>query len=866
MDELTRHAAGAPDTMPEPTVIRLAAPLAGWLIPLTAVPDPVFADRILGDGFAIDPTEATLRAPFDGVVTSVHRAHHAVTLRADGGVEILMHIGLDTVGLKGAGFTPHVGEGDRVTTGTPLIDFDMDVMSQQVRSLVVPVVVTNGEAFVLAPIATDREVARGDIVAEIRPIGAPAAVTFAETTTEPGTVVRRKVRIVDPAGIHARPAGLIAAFAKTANATITITLRDRRADPRSPTAMMLLGAECGDEPVVEATGPGAAEAVAHVAGMLGTEVTDTGAPEAPAAGRAAPVVVTAPPAPEIVPLATGTSLTFTGVPAAPGSAVGVSHTLVLEIPPVIEAGRGRDVEIAALGAARDKARVALEAAIASAPGPQAEILGAHLGFLDDPDIGAAAEALIAEGKSAAFAWATPIDTRVAELRSLGKPILMERAADLLDVRRRVLLLLAGKSDAAVDLPSGAILFADDLLPSQFGELDLGKVAGIVLAQGGPTSHVAILAASRAIPAVVAAGVDALRIPDGRTVVLEADAGRVSIDPPAVEVEATRRAVATSRERATAERAEAHLDCRMADGTRIEVVANLSGLKSVASALEDGAEGCGLLRSEFMFLDRGTAPSEDEQLEQYQAIATALAGRPLILRTLDAGADKKVPYADLPEGPNPSLGLRGIRLGLALPELLRTQIRAALRIEPYGQTRIMLPMIATIDELRRVKAMVEEERLSLGRAEPIEVGIMVEVPSVALIAERFAAEADFFSIGTNDLTQYTLAMDRLNARFAAEIDPLHPSVLHLIARAAEGARAHGRWTGVCGSLASLPLAAPVLIGLGVTELSATPAAIPALKARIRTLTMKHCVDVAQAALAAESGEAVRRLLATAAPNA
>ena len=867
MDQLTDRPTGAVPTATGGDAVILAAPLAGWLLPLSAVPDPVFSGRLLGDGFAIDPTEATLRAPFDGVVTSLHRAHHAVTLKADSGAEILMHIGLDTVGLKGEGFTPRVAEGDRVRLGAPLIDFDMDVMAQLVRSLVVPVVLTNGDAFALSSFGTDREVARGATVVEIRQIGAGGVVVPIKTDQPTGAVVRRRVRITDPTGIHARPAGLLAAFAKTSAAAITVTLRDRHADPKSPTALMLLGAECGDEPMVEATGPGAAEAVARVVHMLGRDLGETAAtqaaPEAPAA-PIAPVSAALPPPP--APLAIGTALAFTGVPAAPGTAVGVSFTLVLDAPDVEEAGRGLPIEAAALAAARAKVRTALETAIAAAPGLQAEILGAHLGFLDDPDLDASADLLIADGKSAAFAWSRVIEDRVRDLRALGKPLLMERAADLLDIRRRVLLALAGRDDVAPTLPEAAIVFADDLLPSQFSALDLARVAGIVLAHGGPTSHLAILAASKAIPTVVALGADALRIPDGRVVVLDADVGRVSIDPPAAELAASRSAIASAHERAARERAKASLDCVMADGTRIEVVANLAALAGAAPAVALGAEGCGLLRSEFLFLDRATAPSEDEQFTQYQGIATALGGRPLIVRTLDAGADKKVAYADLPEGPNPALGLRGIRLGLALPELLRTQIRAILRVEPFGQTRIMLPMIATLDELRRVKAMVEAERVALGRAAPIEVGIMVEVPSVALMAERFAAEADFFSIGTNDLTQYTLAMDRLNARFAAEIDPLHPSVLRLIALAVEGARVHGRWTGVCGTLASLPLAAPVLIGLGVTELSVTAAVIPALKARIRTLTLKHCTDVARAALAADSGEAVRRLLADASPNA
>ncbi len=856
-------------------VIRLCAPLAGWLIPLSEVPDPVFADRILGDGFAIDPTEATLRAPFDGIVTSLHRAHHAVTLRAAAGAEILMHIGLDTVALKGDGFTAHVAEGDAVVTGAPLITFDMDVVSQLVRSLVVPVVLTNGDTFTASKVNTGRTVACGDVLTEIRAGG--GAVSSATPTAPPsGDAVRRGAEITDPSGMHARPAGLLAEFAKTCAARISVSLRDRVADARSPVALMLLGARQGDVLTVEAIGDDAESAAVRIAGMLGTPVDVARAPAATPAQRApaipAPVAVAAPPPvtdAALPPVERGTLLVLCGVTAAPGLAVGQAHRLVHATPTVAETATDGAHEVAALDEALTRTHVAIEGAIAALgpdAGPHAAILTAHLSFLDDPELRAAAEDLIATGKSAGFAWKTVIDTRVVELRALGEPILVERAADLLDIQHRVLLALSGDVDPALDLPEDAILFADDLLPSQFGDLDLTKVVGLVLAAGGPTSHVAILAASHDLPTLVAVGADAARVADGATVVLDADAGTARVDPPDAEVAAIRRSVSSRRARAEANLAVAHDDCVMADGTRIEVVANLGSVDEVATALRHGAEGCGLMRSEFLFLDRVTAPSEDEQLTAYQAIATALDGRPLIIRTLDAGADKKVAYADTGADANPALGMRGIRLGLTRPDLLVPQIRAILRVEPFGRTRIMLPMVATLDDLRAVRRVVERETVALGRAAPIEVGIMVEVPSVALIADRFAEEADFFSIGTNDLTQYTLAMDRTDPRFAERVDPFHPAVLRLIAMAAEGAKARGKWTGVCGSLASQPVAAPLLVGLGVTELSATASAIPAVKALLRTLTLKHCADIAGRALQAESGGAVRRLLAAEWPDA
>ncbi len=863
MVDHSKNASGGGKSLDAKDRLYLRAPIGGWLGSIADVPDPVFSGRILGDGFAIDPIDATLRAPFDGVVTSLHRAHHAVTLRADDGAEVLMHIGLDTVALKGDGFTPHVAEGDRVKAGDPLISFDMDVISQLVRSLVVPVVLTNGERFTLSVPAVDREIASGDDVAVIEAKGEAVA---SQANASDGEVIVVKVRIADPHGIHARPAGLIAEAAKSGSAEVIIRLGDRKASAASPVGLMLLGAQHNDELTIEAKGADGAEVANRIAALLG-------GPEVPAAT----VPISAPKAasPEVDSSAAteapelwgpGVAKTIEGTTASPGLAAGVSVRITSEDFEVSEAGADVEQEIKELRAALKTAAADLGAKIAESKGQQAEILTAHLSFVEDPDLRDAAWTMIRDGKSAAYAWKTAIDRQVAALRKLGNPVLAERAIDLEDVRRRVLAILLGVSGSATVLPDDAVIFAADLLPSQFADLDLTKVAGIVLAYAGPTAHVSILAASKGIPAVVAAGVGVLCVPDGQPVVLDADQAAVRINPPADELADVRAAVVRRRERLAANRAATQDDCYMADGRRIEVVANLGGPADVAVALESGAEGCGLMRSEFLFLNRTSAPSEDEQYAQYQAIADGLKGRPLIIRTLDAGADKDVPYANLPKEDNPALGLRGVRMSLWQPELLRTQIRAILRVKPYGQTKILLPMIATLADLREVRKVIDEEIKALGRTAPIEVGIMVEVPSAALISRMLAAEADFLSVGTNDLAQYALAIDRVNPRLAKQLDPFHPAVLRLIQLAAEGAKAHGRWVGVCGSLASFPLAAPVLIGLGVTELSATAGSIAEIKAMVRTLDMTKCKAVAEAALALESGEAVRRMLAQSWPEA
>jgi phosphocarrier protein FPr len=296
-----------------------------------------------------------------------------------------------------------------------------------------------------------------------------------------------------------------------------------------------------------------------------------------------------------------------------------------------------------------------------------------------------------------------------------------------------------------------------------------------------------------------------------------------------------------------------------DGTRVEVLANIGGLTDAAQIARLGGEGVGLLRSEFLFMERSDAPTEEQQFESYKAIAQAVGpDHTLIIRTLDVGGDKPLTYLPIPKEDNPFLGERGVRVGLDRPEILRTQLRAILRAAAFGKVQVMFPMIATLNELRDVKAMLAEEAATLG-VPSVPTGIMVEVPATAVMAAQFAREADFFSIGTNDLTQYTLAMDRGHPKLAPQVDGLNPAVLRLIAHTVNGARPEGRRVGICGGIASDPRAVPILVGIGVDELSVSLPALPAVKAQIRSLRIDDCQALAERALAAESAEAVRALV-------
>ncbi|QCG90794.1 phosphoenolpyruvate--protein phosphotransferase [Azospirillum sp. TSH100] len=854
------------------TAITLAAPLAGWAMPLTEVPDPAFAQGLVGTGMAIDPTVNELRSPCDGVVLSVHRARHACTVRAASGAEVLLHLGVDTVGLNGEGFTAHVRDGQSVKTGDRLISFDMDLVGSRAQSLVSMMVVVN-DGFTVDGQSVNREIAAGEPAMTVHggsgADAVPPAAAESEETGE-GETGERIVVLPIASGLHARPAAALVAATKAYPGTVTIHCRDRRANAKSVVALMGLGTMVGDRLTVRATGPGAQDMAESIAvlieGGLGDPVV------AGAAAQAAPVAASVTPATAAPaqpateeevgpPFAPGEEVLLKGTIAVPGQAVGTVVRRFRTTVRVVEQGIGAQVEEPRLRRALEQVVAGLAQSAQRMP-EHAAIFQAHRELLDDPELLDGALADIRGGKSAEWSWQRAARLQADALAALADPRMAERAADLRDLEQQVLTVLSGKEPdvGLADLPAGSIVLADEILPSDLAGVPAGRLAGIGMVHGGPTSHAVILAAALGVPTVVALGRQAERVPDGAPVVIDGNRGELLAFPPEDTLAATRTAVAVRAARREENRLTSREECRMADGTRIEVFANLGRVSDAPGAVVEGAEGCGLLRTEFLFLERQSAPTEDEQYQQYQQIADALEGRPLVIRTLDVGGDKPLSYLPLPKEENPVLGLRGVRVGLREPELLRAQIRAILRVKPAGVCRIMVPMIASPSELLAVRAMVDEERARLGRAEPIQLGAMVEVPAAALIADRISAVADFLSIGTNDLTQYVLAMDRGNPHVAAQLDALHPGVLRLIRLAVIGAKTRDRVVAVCGGSASDPMAAPLLIGLGVTELSATPAVIADLKAFIRTLRLEDCQRVAEAALGTDSAEEVRRLVA------
>ncbi|MFI8398340.1 phosphoenolpyruvate--protein phosphotransferase [Pseudomonas sp. NPDC078863] len=826
--------------MATPQQLQLLAPLSGVLMALDEVPDPVFAGRIIGDGLCIDPTSSTLCAPLAGVVSDVQASGHALTITGDEGVQVLMHIGLDTVNLAGKGFTRCVEAGQRVEAGHALIDFDADYIALHARSLLTLMLVVSGEPF-------DSLVGSTGLVEVGQPVldvVVGAVVGENPASVQGDAVFSQPINLPNPSGLHARPAAVFAQAAKAFSATIHLHKLQAQANGKSLVAIMALQTAHGDSVQVSAQGEDA-EAAVEALGRLLSE----GCGEAVTVPT--PVEVVAAQIPNIL----------RGVCASPGSALGQVMQIV-EVPLVInEFGAEPPIELEALSQALIEADMALQHLRDTASGQaQAEIFKAHQELLADPSLLDQAHALIDQGKSAAFAWKTSTEATAAMFRSLGNALLAERAADLADVGQRVLKLIVGVHEQALELPADTILIADQLTPSQTAGLDTRKVLGFATVGGGATSHVAILARACGLPAICGMPLQMLGLDNGTRVLLDADKGELQLHPDAESIDQLRARHEQQRQRHQQELARAGEAACTRDGRHVEVTANVASQSETAQAMELGANGVGLLRSEFLYLGRQQAPGHDEQVVTYSAIARTIGpAHNLVVRTLDVGGDKPLAYVPMDSETNPFLGLRGIRLCLERPQLLREQFRAVLACTDLTRLHIMLPMVTGLGELRLARQILEQEARVLGLAHLPKLGIMIEVPAAALMADVLAPHVDFFSIGTNDLTQYTLAMDRDHPRLASQADSFHPAVLRLIAMTVNAAHAHGKWVGVCGAMASERLAVPLLLGLGVDELSVSVPLIPAIKSAVREVNLADCRIIAEQVSNLESAADVREAL-------
>ena len=689
-------------------------------------------------------------------------------------------------------------------------------------------------------------------------------VAQAQASSEavPGSTVDAVIEIRNRLGLHARPAATFVQTAGRFASKIQLARTDnetQRSNAKSINAVASMGLRRGETIHVWAEGP---DASAAIDALKKAAENDFGEAEEAAVSTAT------------VPVASAerSSKRFDGgligIPASPGYAAGPAIILKLAEPEIKQRTiDDPEVEWERLSKALDAVRASTQQLrrqiSTSATEYDAAIFDAHLMFLNDPDLLEKVRLAILDGhKNAEWAWSEAIQVALVEYRKIEDDYMRARAADVADIGRQVLIQLNGR-EAALNIPSPGILIAEDLSPSDTARLDRAMVLGVCTEMGGPTSHSAILARTLGIPAVLGCGEAIGEIAEGTPLVVDGSTGQVWISPSAQISSVYQEKIAEWRNLQAVARQTSRAPAVSKDGIAVEIVANIGSAKDARTALDSGADGVGLLRSEFLFLGRLDMPEEEEQFAAYQEIAEVMEGRPLVVRTLDVGGDKPLAYLPQKEEQNPFLGKRALRLCLDKPDFFKAQLRAILRVSAGHNIKIMFPMVADIAELRRALSLLEEAREEVLRrgiltAPKVDVGIMVEIPSAALLAPVFAREVDFFSIGTNDLTQYTMAAERGNADVAYLQDALHPAVLRLIDRTIRAADEAGKWVGVCGELAGDPVAIPILLGLGVKELSMAPGSIPAAKSLARTLDIARLRDFARESLELESAATVRLL--------
>jgi phosphoenolpyruvate-protein phosphotransferase/dihydroxyacetone kinase phosphotransfer subunit len=652
-----------------------------------------------------------------------------------------------------------------------------------------------------------------DVLAEAR--GALAAKQRHLDAEAPMNAEGLHLRLIVPnrLGLHARPAARLVSLVGQYKALVTLCKGEQSANARSVNAVTLLDVRQGDVLDVFAEGDDAPIVLEAIRRLAEDNFGDQDQAEA------APPRISQPHSPDVL----------VGVSASPGLAVGQVCRLE-DVPPKLPLTVVDDAEqeIARLEAAISRAQAALGSLIEHGT----DIFQAHQLMLRDDGLLNDARARIPRS-NAETGWWEAVEAMAGRYRQSENEYLQARAADVYDVGWQVLRQLSPDIAAVPELPEACILAASDLSPSQTAQLDPRRVLGIVLGQGGATSHMAIIARGLGIPTVVGlrASLDDLR--EGQTVIVDGDQGWLYARPTEAQLAEFRQKI-DERER---QREDGRLPAITLDGRRVEVAANIGSPADAARLLEMGAEGVGLFRTELLFMNRAHAPDEEEQYQAYAATGAALNGLPLTIRTLDVGGDKHIPYLDLPREENPFLGYRGIRYWLDQPELAEQQLRAICRASADHPIRVMFPMVSTLDELERARQLLQRVQVQLTTAAipfnpEMQVGIMIEVPAAALMAAQFAEQVDFFSIGTNDLTQYLMAADRGSARVSALATGFQPAVLRLIRQVIDAAHARGKWVGICGEMAGDPRLTRLLVGLGVDELSLSAPAIPEIKRIIR----------------------------------
>ena len=820
------------------------APVSGRITPLEEVPDPVFSQAMLGDGVAIKPDNGLVSVPFDGVVSTLHSNLHALTL-SDGNVEILIHIGVETINLGGKGFEALVKSGANVKRGDKLIKFDPSyVATHAVSDLVIVVVISPPQCNLIK--TQDKTVKAGESILMV--LGDAGADV--ETAPCGETLSTPPVKVQNAYGLHVRPAGVLANAAAKYKSCVEIEFNGASANAKSIVAIMGLGIERGSVVTLHAAGEDAAEALIDLTTWiergLGEEITDFSSYGS-------------------VPAMRETEIDFSktaiikGVSVAPGKVTGKACVLKEEEFVFTAENRGVEEETKILINAVTTAKENIKETILTLSGKKVftEILTAHIAILEDPFLLETSKNFITQGENAAKAFSRAVEKSIAILSGGANALIKERVADYKDINRKILNILTGTKPVPMDITTGSILITRELLPNDIPNLST-NVVGIICAEGSSASHASIMLRNTGIPAVVGAGVGVLQCPSGIDVILDASAATVAFNPDAEMLSAVKTEHECAQKAREENKKHVFEQAITRDGVRIKIEGSAGSVDEAVLAATSGAEGIGLVRTEFLFKNRTEAPSEQEQYQLYKELAFS-AGVPVTFRTFDVGGDKPLRFTNIPHEENPALGLRGVRNYSLNRQLINDQVRAFVRLSAETEILVMIPMVSFTDEFSEIKNMFETARKELGVKQILPLGLTVEIPSAAVMADKFIQIADFFSIGSNDLTQYTLAIDRSNGVFDTVANSLNPAVLKLIGFASKAALSAGKWSGVCGGMAGELYCVPLLIGLGVRELAISPSMTADIKAVIRTLELKKCENVAGRAMELNTAAQVRELI-------
>ena len=821
--------------------LTLYSPIKGFLIDISKVPDDAFAQKMLGDGVAFTPQENYICAPTDALIKNIHQCLHAIVLEKDG-FEILIHIGVDTVTLKGRGFKALVKEGDFVKQGQKLIEFDEDYIAQNTPSnLIIMVIASPLEVNLIkeniALVTESTKVFTAARQEESKPAFTPI---IDQTTYTQDIIISNKT------GLHARPAGEVATLAQSfKNTNIILVKGQKSANAKSMVEILGLSLEYGDKVQIKAMGEDAEFAALEIKNFMLRELKDS-------------LIQTQ--EHKTIEQNKNGEIKLKGTGIFDGLAIGKAYILKENQCNIEEKSKLPVAqELAKFNAALKQVKGSLDKERHAIYGQKdrEEILLAHITILEDPFLIKETEQLIEKGFSSAFAFSTAIKRAVEVLKKANSDVLRARVADFIDLETRVISVLTGASYGLPKFTEDTIIITRELLSHNLNELG-EHIAGIVMAEGSTLSHVSIMLKTLGIPTVIGVGQEILNTPDGADLIVDSKLGAVTVNPS--NISELRKKAESLKTHRIENLSHAFEPARTKDGVEIIVAGNIGNIEQARQSAQQGAQGIGLVRTEFLFATSKTEPTEQEQYEIYQKIVDLQKGNPVIIRTLDVGADKPIPFIPQIKEENPILGRRGIRTSFTNVEMLKTQLRAIMRVKPYGTAKIMLPMVTFIEEISTVMRFVKEEQAKLG-IDKVSVGMMVEVPAAALMAGDFAKFVDFFSIGTNDLTQYTLALDRAHPTLNFLSDTLNPAVLRMVKLTVEGAKQKNKPVGVCGAIASEPAGAILLIGLGVQSLSVVPSAIADIKALIRNLDFAKCKQVAEQALQYQSAGEVRTLVKT-----